>query len=110
MKKQDILMIVIPLIVGIAMISPMWDLIKESRLDENKCLEEEMFYYRIEGSFIFTSKINTTKENADGVDYKCIRWEEKPSMGAALVGQKLIYEKGNIIKYDVNLGDSEVKE
>ena len=61
---------------------------------ENHCLEEESYYYRVEGWFIFTSRIETTQNNADGIDWKCVEWEEEPTLAKSMFGQRLIHEKG----------------
>lgn len=90
---------IVVIIVLIGMYNPFMDKIKEARgLKENHCVEEESYYYRVEGWFIFQDKIKTTEENADGIDYRCIEWEEEPVMGKSFFGQKLIYDKGSLIK------------
>ena len=81
----------------IGMYNPFKDKILEARgLKENHCIKEESYYYRIEGWFIFQSKIKTSKENADGIDYKCIEWEEELIAGKSFLGQRLIHNKGNV--------------
>ena len=87
---------VLVIIILIGMYSPFINKIKESRLEENHCLKEELFYYRINQGLIFSNKVITTKEKADDFDYKCIKWEEEPSFGRAFLGQRLIHEKGTL--------------
>jgi len=69
---------------------------KARGIKENHCLQEESYYYRIQKGLIPDHYIETTKENSDGYTYRCIKWEEKPELGKALVGQKLIYKEGTI--------------
>ena len=88
--------IIIIIVVLMTMSKIVIERIGYTRIDNNNCLEEEMVYYIMEGG-IFVSKIVTTKENADGIDYRCIKWEEEPSFGKSLLGQKLVYEKGSLI-------------
>ena len=78
------------------MYNPFMEKIKESRLDKNHCLEEEKYYYRIEGGFIFDSKVRTTEDKADGIDYNYIEWEEEVSFEGIILGQDLVYEKGSL--------------
>ena len=61
---------------------------------ENRCVQEEMYYYRLEGWFFFISQIETVEANADGIDYRCLKWEEEPSVGKTILRQRLIHEKG----------------
>ena len=90
--------LVIIVIVLIGMYNPFVDEIESSRLDENHCLEEEMYYYRWVGGFIFDSRHETTKENADDFDYRCVRWKESPSMSSVILGQEMIHNKGSLYK------------
>ena len=76
------------------MYNPFIEIIKKSRLDKNNCIEEELYYYRIEQGLIFSYRVHTTKDKADNFDYKCLQWEEEPSFGKSFTGQKLIYKKG----------------
>jgi len=87
---------IIVIIVLIGMYSLFIEQIKQSRLSENHCLKEESYFYRIESGLIFSKEIKTTKDKADGINYICIQWEEEPSFGASLLGQKLIWEKGSL--------------
>jgi len=96
MNKQQIFGLIIVILVIIGTIPSFISKVDESRLKENHCLEEERYYYRITGWFIFTEKTKTTKLNADSYDYLCTKWEEKPSFGASFLGQKLIHEKGTL--------------
>ena len=79
----------------IVMIPIMYSQVKNSFSEENKCLAEESYYYRIEGGF-FTNKVETTKENADGMDWRCTRWEDEPSLAKSMSGQKMVHEKGTL--------------
>lgn len=56
---------------------------------ENHCLEKELVYYRTIGG-ILSSNVKTTEQNSDFSKFKCIKWEEEPSFGKALLGQKLV--------------------
>jgi hypothetical protein len=94
-KWKTIIPIIVTIIVLIGMISPMKEkLIKARGVKYNHCLEEKSYYFRSEGGFLFTSKVKTTEEQADGLDWECLEWEEEPSVGKAVLGQELIHEKG----------------
>ncbi len=96
MKIVNIIIIGIVCVVLIGMYSPFMEKIRESRLDINNCLEEESYYYRIEQGLIFSSKVQTTEDKSDGIDYRCIDWEEEVSIGKIILGQELVYEKGSL--------------
>ena len=95
MKRINIFYLVLILVVLGFMVKPFMNEISDSRLKENHCLEEKSFYYRIEGG-LFTKKVKTNELNSDGIEWKCIRWEEELFFGKIFLGQKLIYEKGTL--------------
>ncbi len=85
------------IVVLVMMYNPFMDKIREGRgIRENHCLEEESYYYRIEQGLLFNSRVETSEEKADDIDYRCIEWEEEIIVGKAFLGQKLIYEKGSL--------------
>ena len=98
MKWTHILHIVIILLVLFGMYIPFRDKIAEARgVKDNYCINEESYYYRIEQGLIFSNKVETTKDMSDGIDWKCLEWEEEPSIGKGFFGQKLIHKKGCIL-------------
>ncbi len=97
-KIKGLIMIVILVLVLIGIYNPFKDKILEARgVKENHCIQEESYYYRTNGWFIFSSRVKTTQENSDGIDYKCIEWEEEPLIGKSFFGQRLVHEKGSLI-------------
>lgn len=94
MSWKGLIMFVVVILVLVGMYQPFVDKLDETRLRENNCLEEESYYYRVQSFFIFTSWVETVEHNADGVDYRCIKWEEEPSLSKVFLGQKNIHSKG----------------
>jgi len=95
MKWINVFYVAIIVLVLFGMYVSFMDKITEARgVKENNCIEEESYYYRIEQGLIFSNKVETTIEKADGKDWRCLRWEEEPLAGKSIFGQKLIHEKG----------------
>lgn len=85
------------LIMLYVMVGAMLDHIGETIPRENNCLEEESYYYRIEGTGGLlggSRKVETTKENSDGISWRCLEWEHD-TVGV-WTGQDLVWDKGNI--------------
>lgn len=95
-KVLGIMMNVIIFLLMVSMVYFGYEQVRSEIPSENNCIEEESYYYRIEGWFIFQDKIETSMENSDGVEWRCTKWEEELQLGKSMLGQKLVHDKGKV--------------
>lgn len=95
-KVLGIMMNVVIFLLIVSMVYFGYEQVRSEIPNENNCIEEESYYYRVEGFFIFSNKIETSMENSDGIDWRCIEWEEEPALSKSMLGQKLIHDKGMV--------------
>lgn len=92
----SIVLIPVITIVLIVTLSLVYQEFQKNIPDENHCLKEESYYYRIEKGFIFSDKIRTTEDKADGLDWDCLEWEYPITLAGAFGGTDLVWEKGEV--------------